>query len=298
MEISQTFYPPRSAGLLVHALLALVSAGGGGFLFWAAMQQEGVNFILLLLAALGVLSLLPLAAYRWYALRGASYRVGRDGLRINWGLRAEDIPLDDIDWLRSAQDFGSRLKLPALRAPGALIGSLVIPDLGRVEFLASDPGRLLLLATRKKVFAISPEDPSAFARAFQEAIEMGSLTPLTARSTLPAAYLQEVWSDRFARALMLSGLVLGVLFLVAVSLAAAGLGPVSIGFDPSGQPLEAVNPERLLLLPVLGLMVYSADLIGGLFLYRREDGPLPAYLLWGSSPLTTILLSIAVLFSL
>jgi len=45
------------------------------------------------------------------------------GLRLRWGLRAEDIPLPEIEWIRPASDLGFHLPKPFLSMPGALLGA-------------------------------------------------------------------------------------------------------------------------------------------------------------------------------
>lgn len=52
----------------------------------------------LLLAGLCLLPL-PLLVYRFRALQRAHYILERDGIRLRWGLRAEDIPMDQVDWV-------------------------------------------------------------------------------------------------------------------------------------------------------------------------------------------------------
>jgi hypothetical protein len=45
-----------------------------------------------------------------------------------------------------------------------------------------------------------------------------------------------------------------------------------------------------LLLPVLNVLVYVADLLAGLFMYRRNDGRVLAFLFWYGAALTGVLL--------
>ena len=85
------------------------------------------------------------------------------------------------------------LPLPPLSFPGAIIGLRQVEELGEVEFLASDTKTMLLVATPQKVYAISPEDTRGFVRTFQIAMEMGSITPLTAYSAEPAAFARRVY---------------------------------------------------------------------------------------------------------
>lgn len=239
---------------------------------------------------------LPLIIYRGYALLNARYIIERDGLRLRWGLRAEDIPLPEIEWVRPAADLAYQLPLPRLSTPGAITGTLTVPDLGPVEFMASERATMLLLATPRRVYAISPKDPAEFVHAFRDATEMGSLTPIGAFSARPAAFLRGVWSNRAARWMLVAAAALLAALFILVTLLIPGLSQVSLGFDAANQPFEPVPPGQLLLLPILGILTFIVDLIGGLFFYRWEGQRPVAYLLWAGAIITLALLLIAVLF--
>lgn len=289
--------PPRRAGMIVHITAAVLLAGATGFSLWFAFQQAvGAYFVLLLILSLLLLPLLAIMVYRGYALQQAGYSLERDGLRLRWGLRAEDIPLPDVEWVRSANELGFDLPLPALHLPGAILGTLNVEGLGAVEFMASDAGSILLVATSSKVFAISPENPGAFMRSVQRTMEMGSIAPIASRTALPAAYLQVVWADRRARALILSGLGISLLLFVIVGVLISTRPEISLGYTSDVTPMPPTSSERLLLLPVLAGFAFGVDLTGGLFFYRRIEQRLVAYLLWASSSMTGLLLILAVLF--
>lgn len=299
MTSETVFFPHRRSGLLLHSGLAILLLAGSALCMVAALNQEvGSYFVLLLLFSLILLPPAALAIYRGYALLQASYILERDGLRLRWGLRSEDIPLSEIEWIRPASDLGFHLPMPRFCTPGAILGTRYLPDLGMIEFMASETKTLLLVATRERIFAISPEDPRHFARNFQRSMELGSLTPLEAHSTVPAAFLQRVWEDKTARLLLISGLALTAALFIFVGIVIPGRGSVSIGYNALGQPNEPTTPERLLLLPVLAALVFGSDLIAGMYFYRLEEQQPIAYLLWGSSVITSLLLIIAVLFIL
>ncbi|MDZ4158640.1 MAG: PH domain-containing protein [Anaerolineaceae bacterium] len=299
METDNRFLPPRRDGLFFHCTAAALLAGGSGLSLWFALQQAvGASFVLLLILPLAFVPLLALVLYRGYALLQAGYALERDGLHLHWGLRVEDIPLPDVEWVRPANELGFDLPLPFLRLPGAILGERTIEGLGLVEFMAADTRKMLLVATPTRIFAISPADPNGFLRAFQRATEMGSLSPILPRTSLPAAYLQLVWKDQRARSFILAGLGLMVLLFVFVSLMIPTRTAVSLGFDADRVPLPGVPSERLLLLPVLAAFAFAMDLIGGLFFYRRSGQRPVAYLLWASSAMTALLLAAAVLFIL
>jgi hypothetical protein len=296
---SLVFSPPRRRGLLFHTAAVLVLGGASAAAFLIGMnQQAGAAFVGLLLASLLLFAPLPWVAYRAYALMRAAYRIERDGLRLRWGLRAEDIPLPEVEWVRRVEDLAGDIPRPPLTWPGALLGVVQARDLGPVEYMAAGARPLLLIATPKRVYAISPEDPDAFIRGFQHTLEMGSLSPIASVSVLPAAYLGQVWSDVLARWLLAAGLTLAVLLFAGVSLAIPTRAQASLGFYPDGAPLPPGPAAQLMLLPILGAFAFAVDLSVGLFFYRRIQTRKIAYFLWGSAVVTTLLLLTAVMWIL
>jgi len=299
MAAEPAFQPPRRNGLLIHSGLAVLLLGGSAASLIEALNQEaGSYFVLLLLLSLALLPPAALAVYRGYALLQASYTLERDGLRLRWGLRGEDIPLSEIEWVRPATDLGYHLPLPAFAIPGAILGKLMLKDLGVVEFMASETATLLLVATPERIFAISPEDPNRFMRNFQRAMELGSLTPLESHSTVPVAFLQGIWADRAARYMLAAGLGLTLILFILTGVAIPGLNSVSLGYDLNAQPLEPAAPQRLLLLPTLAAMTLTGDLLLGMYFYRKVNQRPAAYLLWISGIITPALLIAAVLILL
>jgi len=296
MNENPVFKPPRRRGLFIHIGAALVLLVISGLALVLGLQEQiGTNFILLMILSLILFAPLPLIIYRAYALAQASYRLERDGLRIRWGLRAEDIPLPEIEWVRQAGDLAANLPLPRLFFPGALLGTVHTADLGTLEYIASSTQTMVLVATTRRVYVISPEDPQAFIRFFQRTMEMGSLTPLSSVSVLPAAYLTKIWGDRLARVQLIVGLALTLLLFVSASLLIPTRPTISLGFYPDGQPLPGVPAERLIFLPILGAFIFLIDLTTGLFLYRRDASRPAAYLLWASQIVTAVLFLAAVM---
>ena len=294
MDSTFVFTPSRLIGLLFHSAVILILGGGSGLaIVQAVNQQVGTYFVLFLLLAVFLFAPIPFLIYRGYALIRASYKLDRDGLHLRWGLRAEDIPLVDVAWVRWAANLPVRLPLPRPSWPGSLRGTANTDELGAIEYMASDQRNLLLVATSGRVFAISPQDPQAFLDAFKSAFEMGSLSPIPASSVLPAVYLTQVWSDRAARVVLAAGFVLAGLLFVLVSLLIPVRSSTSLGFYPGGAPLPGVPSIQLLLLPVLSVFFYLVDFLVGLFFFRWKPYRPLAFLVWGSSLLTTLLLVIA-----
>jgi hypothetical protein len=291
------FRPPRRRGLVFHIGAALAFSSAGGIAFWYSMEQQvGLYFILLLAVSLLLLSPVLLIIYRAYALSRATYRLEREGLRLRWGLRAEDIPLNIIEWVRPASELGFNLPLPNLSWPGALLGFSKARELGQIEFIASDSENLLLIATPTQIFAISPANPRAFMQAFQRTSELGSITPMAAFSALPAAYIRQVWKDRFARQAILVSMLLTIGLLVSVILIIPTRMQISIGFEPDGSPLPSMSTAKLLLLPTLSAMIVVISILTGLYYYRNEEQRMASYVILGGAGITPLLLILALVF--
>ncbi len=288
--MQNVFYPPRRSGILLQGGLILALGLAGGYFFFLAVQDpSGLGFLLNMLIALIVFAPLPVLVYRLYALLTATYTLRRDGLKVRWGLRREDIPLQKIEWMRPAVELGFRLPLPWLRWPGAIIGRRKVPELGEVEFMASDLAHMILVATPAKIYAVSPTDNKTFMAQFRKINELGSLTPLEAQSVYPTVLFGNVWEDRLARILILSGFGVGLVLLAVVGFTVPGLE--SIAWVGTVEPAPA---ERLLLLPILEGMIWLFNLLLGIFLYRQGgDLRIGAYLLWSAGSLTGLLFLVA-----
>ena len=292
-------------GVGIGALLC----AAGYYLYQGLHAEEGSRIILFLGLFVLLFAPTPLFIYRLYSLLGASYRLERDGLRLHWGLRTEDIPLVDVEWIRPAGDYTAlvalpgkpgtaRLPLPWLRWPGALRGTREVEGLGKIEYFASETGHLLLIGTARSIYAISPSDPVGFVKAFNRFAEMGSLSPIPPRSVYPTVVVSRLWSNPAARGLLLAGLLLSGVLLVWVILAIPTRPQIQLGYVIPGVTTEPSPSERLLLLPVLDVFAFLGDLLLGLFFYRRQASRVIAYLLWGAGAVSPLVFLVGVLYIL
>ncbi len=291
------FPPPKQRGLLIHGiiLLTLTVVVVVGFIQLTS-ADVGPAFLIWLLVALAAFVPLPFFAYRIFALYRGSYEIDRDSLAIRWGLRVEDIPLSDIEWMRPAEDLTNPLHLPALPLPGALLGIRRHPDLGSVEFIASDAKKLLIVATAKRVFVISPENPAGLTQTFARATELGSLAPTEAKSVYPSFIVSQAWESGIARYLWLSALFLNIGLFIWASLIIPTTPQVALGVQASGGTIETVPSSQLIIFPVASLLLAVAGWIAGLYFYRWDRERTLAFIVWGSSTFTSLLFLLAVLF--
>jgi hypothetical protein len=283
--------------LLLHTAIILVLAGISAFgIYNLTRAQVGPSFVAYLLMALIAFAPIPLFGYRAYALYRADYYIDRDSLAVLWGLRVEDIPLTDIEWVRPASDLTRPLSLPTFRLPGAVLGARRHADLGRVEFIASDTRNIILVATSKHVFAISPRDAGALVRTFARAIEMGSLAHAESKSVYPSFIITQAWESAPARFLWISGLLLNLGLIIWVGILIPSLTKVPLGFSAPSVPNIPVPSVRLILLPLISMVMFAIGLLAGLYFYRWDKQRPLAFIVWASSSLCALSFLMAVLF--
>ena len=291
------FPPPKRRGLIVHGsiIIILMVIAFIGFIN-LSRAEVGPQFLVALLVSLFAFAPIPFFIYRGYSLWRADYHMDRDSLAINWGLRVEDIPLSDIEWMRPADDLTRPLNLPSVRLPGGLLGMRRHPDLGVVEFLASDAKKLLLVATAKRVFVISPEDPALLMQTFARATELGSLAPVEAKSVYPSFVVTQAWESGLARYLWLTALFLNLALFIWASLIIPSTPRVALGPQFVGSALETVPSAQLIIFPVASLLLAVMGWVAGLYFYRWDRERILAFIVWGSSTFSSLLFLLAVLF--
>jgi len=290
------FPPAKRTGVTVHVLFIIALAATSTWGFWnLSSAQVGPSYVTYLLIALISFAPIPVFGYRAYALLRADYYIDRDSLAVIWGLRVEDIPLTDIEWVRPVSDLTQPLRFPRFRLPGAVLGTRRHPDLGLVEFIAADTKNLILIATSKRVFAISPENPAALVQTFARATELGSLTPAKPVSVYPSFIITQAWESPSARFLWMSGLFLNIGLFVWVGVLIPSLSQIPFGFNVSGIPSEVAVPSQLILLPLISGFMYVIGVIAGLYFYRWETQRPLAFIVWISSTVCAVLFLVAVL---
>ncbi|MFZ5921997.1 MAG: PH domain-containing protein [Chloroflexota bacterium] len=298
MNDEQAVYrPPLQPGVNTHlTLVALLGIASAASIWLVTSGGIGTQFILSLALAALVTLPIPVLLYRLYALLRGEYRLDRDTLRIQWGLRLEEIPISDVEWVRPVSAVP--LPLPFLRLSGSILGVRRVKELGTVEFLASTTGTMLLVATARRIYAISPVDASGFVQDFQRAIELGSLSQAGAHSVYPSFVFIQAWKSPLTRFLWLSGLFVNLGLLAWVSALAPALSSVSVGFLPDKTPQPPSPGIQLMLLPLVSLTLFVIGWFAGLYYHRKDEQRSMAYILWSAGTLTSILILIAVLFIL
>ena len=296
---STNFPPPRWRGLLfnlgISLVLLLIAVA---LMLLAANAPLGPTFLVYLLAALVIASPLPLLLYRAYSLWTGHYQIDRNGVRLKWGFREEEIPIQNIQYVEYAEDLLFPLELPKLRWPGAIAGRKQQDQLGIVEFMAAEQPNMLMIGTGERVYVISPEDAKGFVRVYREAAELGSLSPYQPHSSYPQFLLADIWRDTLTRGLLIATLILSLALFVLVGWSVPVVDEVSLGFNTQIEPLPPVSPGQLFLLPSLNIVLVVASYLLSLVFFREQKRHPTVVVLWSANVLTALLFLVAVLFIL
>jgi hypothetical protein len=285
--------------MIAHLVgLVILAAVGVVGLWRASLAETGPSFLVFILGALIAIGLTPIAIYRIFALQRARYILARDGISIYWGLRREEIPINVVNWVGSADQNRMKLSKPIFRFPGAVLGMQTQPDGKAVEYLAARESGLVLIVTAERIYAISPANEDEFLQTYRRLAEFGSLAPIPSISAYPTSLLARSWADRSARILLVTSIILALGLILWVSLTIPSHPQTALRLNPDGSPVEFVPGIRILLLPVINSFFFIADILLGLFFYSREDTQPLGYLMWASSALTSLLFSGAVFFIL
>ncbi len=283
--------------MIAHGIALIGSGILGALGLWrASLSETSLAFLAFILITFVAIGLAAHFLYRMIALQQARYILARDGISIYWGLRREEIPINLVNWVGSAEQNRIKLTKPYVRMPGGVLGVQTQEDGKAVEFLASRDNNLVMIVTPQRIYAISPADDDEFLQTYRRLSEFGSLAPITSISDFPTTLLARSWADRPARILIIISVILALALILWVSLSITNHPLTALRLNPDGTPVELVPGIRLLLLPVINTFFFIADMLLAFFFYRREDTKSLSYLMWASSALTSILFSGAVFF--
>jgi hypothetical protein len=291
--------PPKTMGIIIGILLLIILLSGivVGIIQLSVGEIGPLLGLWTSIVILG-LPLLLFVGYRLYGLISARYVINRDGFYLQWGFSSEQIPLTAIEDIVMGNNLEMRLMPPiGFWWPGCVVGHREVEGFGRVEFFATTPSKdQVIIPLTGRSLAISPPDPKAFQQAFLDDMRLGSLEEIPRHSVRPEFFSTRLWDDRFARYIILLGLILALSLLGYLAIRIPGLpDQVPFGYDLSGKPDTFVPPSQLILLPIVGGFFWFTDFLIGAWLFRQDRNQKISYLVWLAGVVLTVLLWGAVL---
>ena len=299
MEESRVFYPPKQAGTIFHLVLILILSSGGAWGIWGTSNAQVALRLLPYLGLIGLfLVTVPFLIYRIYSLHRSAYILERGGIKLQWGWRLENIPMNDIKWVHRVDDLEVPPQAPIIHWPGSVLGNRRFQKGPIVEYLASSNNDLVVIAVGDGYYAISPQRVDDFLITYQSLSELGMLAPLESESTKPALFLTEITAQRPLLIIFLVGGLLNISLLIWTLLVIPSRDSISLGFSPLGIPHDELESVRLILFPIINTTAYLGNMVLGLFLFRNENNRFLAYILWGGSILVALIFHLGMVFIL
>ena len=275
------YAPSRGKGILfLFPICALMIAGEIFLLRYFDVTQVGLQFFLLLFAMVLIAIPLFFLLYRLFSLIFSYYRLERDGLHIQWGLRKEVIPLNAIEWIRRPQEMTEDVPWSVLPMPGAYLGTVTVDEHLTFEFLASEMSKMLFLGTSRYIYVISPRDTESFLNGFERILQMGALTNVRWTTSRPGNWILEAWRNKPGRRSTLLSLVLLIILYIWVGTHFQVGSTISLSFSPEGKPLEQLSSVNMLVIPMAATIVWITGSILGLLLFQRKENRRSAELVW------------------
>jgi hypothetical protein len=257
------------------------------------LQLSFFSFLLgvILLLSVPVLIFIALQSFECLTL---SYRLDRNGVVIRWGGSERVVPIRDIQAIIPGDQLGSSVvDREGVRWPGHERGGGDVPGIGQTRFYATRPlTQQLILVTDGPAIAISPADSQGFLQAYGRRRELGPNRLLDRGIHYSRWLTWSLWTDQAAWVLLGAGLFINVGLFGYLFARFPGLDlQLPLHFNSLGQADRIGTKAELFSLPIIGLIIFCANLVLGLLLYRKARSG--SYLLWGASAAAQALLWLA-----
>jgi hypothetical protein len=276
MELAAASSPGRWIGL---ALLGTAFVGEGLVAYAAWRVGPGpLAAVFLLIALAGLPALARLAYWVWGSIN-LRYRLGRDGIAIQWAGATHVVPMAAITHVLDGRPYDEKLR--GLHWPGHEVGhTSIATDDGRVRpalvYATAAPDRQLLIVTEDLAYAISPTSRAQFLAEFRMRQRLGTVQQLD-HETVEAAWLGlALWRDPLAFRLLAAALLLAVLSLAWLVWHYPGLPrqvDVSVRvLAPPGLVPEATRARgQLWSLPLLGMAAVAVNWLLAAIVHERAQ---------------------------
>jgi|LDZU01.1.fsa_nt_gi hypothetical protein len=293
MNGEQVFRLPIKRTALNILVLCLLLSGlsSGSIIVASSMQNAGYRIIGYIL---GILFSLPIFffLFQLFQISRSKYKIDRDGLTIFWGFQKMVMPIHEIEWIRPYDQMGYAVPLPALERMGIFTGKIFFRDLGDILFFATSQQDAFLIGTSQEVLFLSPIDPQAFQKGIQEAVYLGSITPLERKSINVESPARVVRSNLGLYLPLGIGVFLTLLLFILFGFVINARDSIQIGlvrFEPA---------SGIIIIPLLSLILNTVNAFLSPKFFKKENLKLYAYLLAYAGPVMSLSLIIAILIGM
>lgn len=293
------YQPPRALGLLVGTLLTLWSAGVAVLLANSGVAAEaGWQVFLTFLGATLAGALAVLFAFWTYSLATIAYLLDRNGLVISWGPARQIVPLRAIRRLVPASSVG----VPRIRGVswwGHHVGRADVPQIGTVLFYSTHQAseQVLYVVTSEKNYAISVEDPEAFAHEVLMRQELGPTAEVTHHVERSGASLESFWADPRARWLAAAAVVGLAMVWAQVALRYGSIPErMPLHFPVNDTVVSSEGREAILELPQAATLLLAANLVLGVILHSWDR--MAGYVLFAAAVAVQVSIFAAIVIAL
>lgn len=278
-----TYAPSRWKGIFFLTFTCTLLTGLEVFLIRRFdLTQVSLQFFLMLIALIIFGIPLVFLLYRLFSLIFSFYRLERDGLHIQWGLRTEVIPLSAIEWIRSPREMTEDVPWSVLPMPGAYLGTVGVGDHTTYEFLASDMGKMLFVGTSRYIYAISPQSTSGFLTGFERMLQMGVLSDPEWTTARPGNWLLEAWRDRTGRvSTILSMILLAALYIWTGSRFQTRGSEAVTSYEIEGASGNTIV-VTLLTIPMIATVLWLFGSALGMLIFQQKKNRRTAELVWAA----------------
>lgn len=287
------YRPPRSRGVLLAAVLTGWAGGIAGLLVVYGLTLDVGLAMFLSFTGAALMGLLAgLFCYWLFAVTSIRYIIDRNALAIQWGNVRQLIPLRSIQRLIPGRNVPEP-SVTGLNGPGLHVGRGRVERVGDTLFYSTHTNRdqLLYVVTPTQSYALTVEDPVAFAKAIQqrqghEAVQVRQ-APLRTSATAAG-----FWSDPWAYGLVAGAVIATIALGGYVFYRYPGLPPtLEIAFPPMGGIIRVGSRKELLQIPLTALAILGVNVVLGMLVHRLER--MAAYLLWGAGGIAQVLFAVA-----
>lgn len=293
------YHPPRALGLLVGILLTVWSGGVAVLLANGGIAADnGLQVFVTFLGATIAAALAVAFGFWTYSLATLSYLLDRNGLVISWGPTRQVVPLRAIRRLVPASTVGVP-RVQGVSWWGHHVGQSEVGEIGTVLFYSTHQttDQVLYVMTTERNYAISVEDPEAFAREVVARQELGPTAEVTHHVERSGASLESFWADPRARWLAAAAALGLALVWAQVALRYGSLSEtLTLPFPRNEEVVSVGGREAILELPRTATVLLIVNLVLGVILHAWDR--MAGYVLFAAAVAVQVGMFIAIALAL